>query len=75
MARSESAPGNTKKKRKSASQGAAARANATPKREVPPAAETAETPPFVRPVGRLERTRRLILAALRVWELKRKIRD
>ena len=27
------------------------------------------------PAGRLERTRRLILAALRVWELKRKIRD
>lgn len=26
-------------------------------------------------VGRLERTRRLLLAALRVWELKRRIRD
>jgi hypothetical protein len=26
-------------------------------------------------VGRLERTRRLLLAALRVWELKRRVRD
>jgi len=27
------------------------------------------------PVSRLERTRRLLHAALRVWELKRRIRD
>jgi hypothetical protein len=26
-------------------------------------------------LGRLERTRRLLLAALRVWELKRRVRD
>ncbi len=26
-------------------------------------------------VGRMERTRRLLLAALRVWELKRRVRD
>ena len=26
-------------------------------------------------VGRMERTRRLLLAALRVWELKRRLRD
>jgi len=34
-----------------------------------------EEEPVAPPVGRLERTRRLILAALRVWELKRKIHD
>ena len=37
-----------------------------------PLEEPAALPP---PVGRLERTRRLILAALRVWELRRKIHD
>jgi hypothetical protein len=34
-----------------------------------------EEPPAPGPVGRLERTRRLLLAALRVWELKRRVRE
>jgi hypothetical protein len=32
-------------------------------------------PPLSPPVGRLERTRRLVLAAVRVWELRWRIRD
>ena len=62
---------NRKRKRRLASHRARARDNPARKPTVAPV-ENSSTPP---PVGRLERTRRLILAALRVWELKRKIRD
>ena len=40
-------------------------------KEIPLPEET----PSPETVGRLERTRRLLLAALRVWELKRRVRD
>jgi hypothetical protein len=72
MARIDSARGNPKRKKNSAARRATARANAVRKSDVAPMEEAA---PLAPPVGRLERTRRLILAALRVWELKRKIRD
>jgi hypothetical protein len=60
-----------KRKKRIASQKAKQRNNAAAKRAA--AAEKEALSPA--PAGRLERTRRLILAALRVWELKRKIRD
>jgi hypothetical protein len=48
----------------------------TRKRDVPPEPKVAQTEPSpLAPVSRQERTRRLILAALRVWELKWRIRD
>lgn len=72
MARIESARGNSKRKKKHASRGATARVNGIRKGETAPEEAEATVAP---PVGRLERTRRLILAALRVWELKRKIHD
>ncbi len=40
-------------------------------KEIPVPGQT----PSPETVGRLERTRRLLLAALRVWELKRRVRD
>ena len=40
---------------------------------VAPAVPPTETPSA--PVSRMERTRRLLLAALRVWELKRRVRE
>lgn len=45
-----------------------------------PSSEEKEIPvpegtPSPESIGRLERTRRLLLAALRVWELKRRVRD
>ncbi len=66
------ARGNRKRKRRLASRRARERDNGARKRTVAPVEDATPSPP---PVGRLERTRRLILAALRVWELKRKIRD
>lgn len=65
------AGGNKKRKKRIASRKAQQRSNAAGKRAAA-AAQEASAPS---PAGRLERTRRLILAALRVWELKRKIRD
>ena len=71
MARIESAGNNPKKKKNGAARRATARTNAVRKSDV----TSGEEEPVAPPVGRLERTRRLILAALRVWELKRKIHD
>jgi len=73
MPQADSSRANPKRKRKLASRGSKSRAKDARKREVMPTVET--SPPLLPPVGRLERTRRLILAALRVWELKRRIRD
>jgi hypothetical protein len=64
--------GNKKRKKRIASRKAQQRSNGAGKRATA-ASQEAESAPV--PAGRLERTRRLILAALRVWELKRKIRD
>ena len=72
MPKTDSARGNPKRKRKFAARGSVPRTNGTRKPDVAPVAAAPASSP---PVGRLERTRRLILAALRVWELKRKIRD
>ncbi|MEO7168525.1 MAG: hypothetical protein ABI787_02455 [Spartobacteria bacterium] len=49
----------------------ARKAVASPKKE----ATQEELPEKIPSVGRLERTRRLLLAALRVWEIKRRLRD
>jgi hypothetical protein len=66
--------GSRPKKKKSP---AKRRAKAPRKR--PPSAQkelpVPEETPSLEAVGRLERTRRLLLAALRVWELKRRVRD
>jgi hypothetical protein len=53
------------------------RAKAAGKRPASAEKESAapEATPSPEAVGRLERTRRLLLAALRVWELKRRVRD
>jgi hypothetical protein len=64
------ARGNRKRKKRIASRKAQQRINGARKRSAAASEEAARAP-----AGRLERTRRLILAALRVWELKRKIRD
>jgi len=72
MARIDSARANSRKKKKHAARGTAARPNGTRKGDSGP---VEPAPEAVAPTSRLERTRRLILAALRVWELKRKIRD
>jgi hypothetical protein len=66
------AGGDRKRKKRIASQKAKQRNNAVGQSAAAAAEEAALNPA---PAGRLERTRRLILAALRVWELKRKIRD
>ena len=54
--------------------GATPRSSGARKIDAAPAEEEEEAP-VAPPAGRLERTRRLIMAALRVWELKRKIHD
>jgi hypothetical protein len=64
--------GRRKRTRKPASRGARPHLNDVRAPAAAPAEEPAMVPPLP---GRLERTRRLILAALRVWELRRKIRD
>ncbi len=65
--------GKSNQQKKSAPKKPRRRANGTPrpkapalKKPVPPAKEQPIT------MGRMERTRRLLLAALRVWELKRR---
>lgn len=64
--------GRRKKRKQPASRGARQRPNGARTLAAAPVEDPAALPP---PFGRLERTRRLILAALRVWELKRRIRD
>jgi len=63
------------KKKKSASPGSN-RANGPQKHGAAQESKLAKTEPSSpASVSRLERTRRLLLAAVRVWELKRRIRD
>ena len=71
MAKLDSARDNPKRRRRLASRGSNQPANDAR----PHGLAAEETPSVPPPMGRLERTRRLILAALRVWELKRKIHD
>ena len=74
MAQLDPTGGKQKQKKKSAS--APKRRAGRPRKSKAPIAKAAaeeETPTPT--VGRLERTRRLLLAALKVWELKRRIRD
>jgi hypothetical protein len=72
MAKVDSTPGKTRPRKKAASKrrskGARRRRLATSKKDASGGSQPAS-------VGRLERTRRLLLAALRVWELKRRLRD
>jgi hypothetical protein len=70
MTQSDSARGALGKKKKSPMR----RADG-PSRQGTQRAPKAGAPSLLVPVRRLERTRRLLLAALRVWELKRRIRD
>jgi hypothetical protein len=56
------------KRRRSSSRKSAARPEKTPPEED----KSADAQPTV---SRMERTRRLLLAALRVWELKRRVRE
>jgi len=73
MAKVDSTPGKTRSRKKGAPK---RRAKAARRRRVA-AAKKDVAPDFTShaSVGRLERTRRLLLAALRVWELKRRLRD
>ncbi len=72
MARLDPAGGNPKRKRKPPSRGPKQVASGGRKPTVKSPADRASS---AVQLGRLERTRRLILAALRVWELKRKIHE
>ncbi|MGI8955992.1 MAG: hypothetical protein ACR2II_03630 [Chthoniobacterales bacterium] len=59
-------------KKKSGPQKPKHRASGAPWSEAPAVKKTAATPEQPVIMGRMERTRRLLLAALRVWELKRR---
>jgi hypothetical protein len=70
------AEGDSGQKKKSGSPASRRRANGPRQRAIRPEKKIAQVePPLPAPVGRMERTRRLFLAALRVWELKRRVRD
>lgn len=68
--RSNKAPGKNPARRKTASPRAR---TATPRKKKARRAAAAEPP--LAPKGTLSRTRRLLLAALRLWELKQGVRD
>ena len=71
-----SAGGAPKGKKKSAPSGSKRRGNGSRKHGAGPDSKVDQTEPLSPdPVSRLERTRRLLLAALRLWELKRRTRD
>ena len=74
MAKVNSTPGKTRSRKKSASK---RRSKAVRRRRLAASKKDAssEAASGIATVGRLERTRRLLLAALRVWELKRRVRD
>jgi hypothetical protein len=76
MPQLDSSRGGLGKKKKSASPGSKRRAKGPQVHGVPLESKIDQTEPSL-PTrgGKLERTRRLLLAALRVWELKRRIRD
>jgi hypothetical protein len=77
MAKTDSTGNRPRQKKKSASatpkrHPKARKRPASGKRAAPALAERKAAPISV---GRMERTRRLLLAALRVWELKRRVRE
>ncbi len=76
MARSNPSGGGSRQKKKSAPPAPKPRAKAR-KHVAPPPEKLADAPPETASphLGRMERTRRLLLAALRVWELKRRVRE
>ena len=72
----ESSGGRLGKKKKSASPGSNRREIGPQKHGAPPEPKIDQAEPLSpAPVSRIERTRRLLLAALKVWELKQRIRD
>lgn len=76
MARSNPSRSGSRQKKKSASTAPKGRANARKGAATPREKPVKATPQTPHPsVGRMERTRRLLLAALRVWELKRRVRE
>jgi hypothetical protein len=72
MATSDPSARNPRRKKKPSAKGSAKTARKRRGRGVKKPEEE-EAPTLS--VSRLERTRRLLLAALRVWELKRRLRD
>jgi len=72
MTKVDPSPENSKKRKSSSRQ--KGRAQKPPKRPARAKKGSAAPDPAIS-LGRLERTRRLLLAALRVWELKRRVRD
>ena len=65
-----------KQKKRSVSSVSQSRTHRSRKRGALPEEKVAAVEPLLEEsVGPLERTKRLLLAALRVWELKRRIRD
>lgn len=77
MAQTEPSGKNPKPRKRSARAAPGRRPIARGKRPAAPAkkAPAPEPEPTPPPVGRMERTRRLLYAAIRVWELKRRLRD
>ena len=67
--------GKSKQKKKSAVSKRSHRAGRTRKAKAPSGNKLGPKEPSAIAVGRMERTRRLLLAALRVWELKRRPTD
>lgn len=76
MARSNPYRSGFRQKKKSASTAPKGRVKAHKDAATPGEKSVHATPktPHLSP-GRMERTRRLLLAALRVWELKRRVRE
>jgi hypothetical protein len=72
MTKSDPARGKSKPKKKTAASKRPARTSAKGRSSAPKKAAAEQGSLGL---GRLERTRRLLLAALRVWELKRRVRD
>jgi hypothetical protein len=68
-------PSRTKPKAKKKSSASNRSGKAPRKRRSPAKKKTVDDRGSSVPLGRLERTRRLLLAALRVWELKRRVRE
>ncbi len=72
MAELDPTGGKPRQKKKSAPQKPKRSASGAPVRKAPAVKKGAATPEQPVAMGRMERTRRLLLAALRVWELKRR---
>jgi hypothetical protein len=67
--------GKSKQKKKSAVSKRRHRAGGPRKPKAPAGNKVVPKQPSAITVGRMERTRRLLLAALRVWELKQRPKD